>query len=51
MFLDGPDGRPTQAVHLLFVGEQVRPGHVAVAPDITESERGDSFRVISLDAL
>src|ERR1700716_836192 len=24
MFLDGPEGRPTQAVHLLFAGEQVR---------------------------
>jgi hypothetical protein len=37
MFLDGPDGRPTSAVHLLFAGEPVRVN--------------DEFRVITLTAL
>ncbi len=36
MFLDGPDGRPTQAVHLYFAREQIRPDHAAVAPDLSE---------------
>src|SRR3954452_19836312 len=40
MFLDGPDGRPTSAVHLLFAGEQVRVNDAAIAPDVTQSERG-----------
>jgi hypothetical protein len=51
MFLDGPEGRPTQAVHLLFAGEQLRPGDQAVMPEVTDSEAGDGFRVVSLEAL
>ena len=51
MFLDGPDGRPTSAVHLLFAGEQVRVNDAAIAPDVTESERGPEFCVVSLQAL
>lgn len=51
MFLDGPDGRPTQAVHLLFAGEQLRPGDLITMPDIGDSEAGAGFRVISLEAL
>jgi hypothetical protein len=51
MFLDGPDGRPTSAVHLLFAGEPVRINDPAIAPDIADSERGPEFRVVSLQAL
>src|SRR5690348_8836777 len=51
MFLDGPNGRPTQAVHLLFAGEQVRDGDAAIAPEVNDSERGAEFRVVSLEAL
>ncbi len=51
MFLDGPDGRPTQAVHLLFAGEPVRTGDLAITPDIAEAEPAAEFRVISLPAL
>jgi hypothetical protein len=51
MFLDGPDGRPTQAVHLLFAGEPVRTGDLAITPQVDESEFSRGFRVISLSAL
>jgi hypothetical protein len=51
MFLDGPEGRPTSAVHLLFAGEPVRINDPAIAPDITDSERGPEFRVLSLQAV
>ena len=51
MFLDGPDGRPTQAVHLLFAGEQVRAGDAAMTPQVDESEFSREFRVVSLSAL
>lgn len=51
MFLDGPQGRPTSAVHLLFAGEAVRPGDQAITPDVNESEPGAGFRVVSLEAL
>jgi len=51
MFLDGPKGRPTQAVHLLFAGERVREGDPILAPDVADSERAAEFRVTSLQAL
>jgi hypothetical protein len=51
MFLDGPEGRPTSAVHLLFAGEPVRVNDAAIAPDITDSEPSAEFRVLSLQAL
>ncbi|HEY2411556.1 MAG TPA: nucleotidyltransferase family protein [Pirellulaceae bacterium] len=51
MFLDGPEGRPTSAVHLLFAGEPVRTGDQVIAPDVNESEAATGFRVVSLDAL
>src|SRR2546426_1214332 len=30
MFLDGPDGRPRDAVHVIIAGEKVRPDNLAV---------------------
>ncbi len=51
LFLDGPDGKPSQGVHLLFAGEIVRPEHTTPAADITDAEQSPSFRVVSLEAL
>ena len=51
MFLDGPDGRPTSAVHLLFAGEPVRVNDPFTAPSIADSEAAAEFRVVSLAAL
>ena len=51
MFLDGPQGRPSDAVRLSFAGEKVRPDHAHPAPDVQESERAAEFQVTTLDAL
>ena len=51
MFLDGPDGRPKDSVHVLFAGEKVRPDYVTPAPDVAESEPAIQFQVLSLPAL
>lgn len=51
MFLDGPDGRFRDAVHVLFAGEKVREEYSQPAADVDESERGDEYRVVSLEAL
>jgi hypothetical protein len=51
MFLDVPDGRFRDAVHVIFAGEKVREEYVAAAPDVDESEPGGDYRVVSLDAL
>ncbi len=50
-FIDGPQGRPSGGVHILFAGEKVRPDHEHAAPRLDESERAAEFQVISLQAL
>src|SRR5437764_1111961 len=35
MFLDGPEAKARDAVHVIFAGERVRPEYVAPAPDVT----------------
>lgn len=51
MFLDGPDTKARDAVHIVFAREKVRPDYAAPVPDVTESEPTETFRLISLDAL
>lgn len=51
MFLDGPDARARDAVQLVFAGEKVRPDHLAPAPDVSESEQAEFFRLLTLEAL
>jgi len=51
MFLDGPDSKVRDAVHVLFAGEKVHPNDFLPAPDISEAERAAFFRVLSLEAL
>lgn len=50
-FLDGEQGRFSSGVHLLMAGEKVRPNDVFPTPEVTESEAGDQYQVISLEAL
>lgn len=51
VFLDGPDARPRDAVHVIFANEKVRPEEPLANPDVDESEASAQFRVISLAAL
>ena len=51
VFIDGPEGRPSAGVHLLFAGEPVRAGDENASPDVGESERAAEFQVVSLDAI
>src|SRR5262245_12659122 len=39
MFIDGPQGRPSEAVHLLFAGEKLRPEDQHALPALDNSER------------
>lgn len=50
-FIDGPQGKPSGGVHLLFAGEKVRPGDEYLLPDLEESERAAGFQVATLEAL
>ena len=51
MFLDGPDARARDAVHIVFAREKVRTDHLEAAPDVSQSEKPDQFRLITLEAL
>jgi hypothetical protein len=51
MFLDGPQAKARDAVHVLFAGERVHPDYPLPTPDVTESEMAGPFRVIALSAL
>jgi hypothetical protein len=51
LFLDGPDAKARDAVHVIFAGEKVRPDYALAAPGLIESEPAEAFRVLRLDAL
>jgi len=51
MFRDGAEGKPSEAIHLLFVGEKTRPDHPLPAPEIQTVNDPANFRVIALEAL
>jgi hypothetical protein len=50
-FIDGPQGKPSGGVHLLFAGEKVRQGDAHPLPDLDESERAIEFQVAKLEAV
>lgn len=51
MFLDGPDAKARDVVHVVIAGEKVRPEYDAPAPDVAQSEKPEDFRVIALQEL
>jgi len=50
-FIDGPQGKPSGGIHLLYAGEKVRRDDDYVWPEIEESERAIDFQVAKLEAL
>ncbi len=51
MFLDGPDAKARDAVYVVFAAEKVRAEYATPAPDVSEVEATETFRLLSLDAL
>ena len=51
MFLDGPDSKSRDAVHVLFACEKVFPEHLLAAPDVSESENIQNHQTLTLEAL
>ena len=51
MFIDGPTGTAKSAVHIIYAGERVRPNDLAPSVDVTDSERGPDFQVLTDEAL
>jgi hypothetical protein len=50
-FLDGPNAKARDAVHIIFAGERVRSEDLVPAPEISEAESTGSFCVVALESL
>ena len=51
MFLESPNAKPSESVHLLFAGEKVRPDDPLPSPGLTTIDDPAGFRVITLESL
>jgi Uncharacterised nucleotidyltransferase len=51
VFLDGPQAKARDAVHVVPAGEKIRPEYSSAAPDVTQSQHQGQFRLLSLEAL
>ncbi len=51
VFIDGPQGKPSAGLHLLFAGEKVKREDEHPCPELDESERAAEFQVVSLFGL
>ena len=50
-FIDGPNGSPRDAIHLLFAGEKVRESYPLPTADVSESVPADDYTIVTLEAL
>ena len=50
-FLDGPNAKVRDAVHLLMAVEKVKDNHASPTPDVTDAHLGEHFRVVELQPL
>jgi hypothetical protein len=51
IFLDGPDAKPSESIHLHFAGEKVRAEHPLPSPGLTAVDDPAGFPVLTLEAL
>ena len=51
MFLDDPDAKARDAVHVLLANEKVRDTDIVAAPDVSESVTVTAHRTLTLEAL
>jgi hypothetical protein len=51
VFLDGPDGKPSQGVHILRAGQKVKESYATPTPQIEQSIMIDGKRIVDLQEL
>ena len=51
VFLDGPNAKARDAVHVIFAGEKVRPSEALPNPDAAQSVFFSPYHVLDLEAL
>lgn len=50
-FVDGPNGSPRDAIHLLFAAEKVRESYPLPTAEVTECVPADDYAIVTLEAL
>ncbi len=51
IFLDGPERRVGDALHIVFAGERTRPDQPVTNAEVEEGEDAGDFRLVTLEAL
>ncbi|MCC6509309.1 MAG: hypothetical protein IT423_09390 [Pirellulaceae bacterium] len=51
LFRDGPDGKPSQGIHILLAERKVRDDYVTAAPSIDQAIDIEGRSIVKLDAL
>lgn len=51
VFVDGPEGKAREAVHIIFAGERVKPEHVVPAPDLSATAAFEGYKIVEFDRL
>ena len=51
MFIDGPDGKPSQGVHILLAGQKVKQNYATATPTVDQIQKIDDKRVVELAEL
>lgn len=51
VFLDGPDGKVRDAIHILWAGEKAVPDAIEATPQLGPTAQGDGFELIQLEDL
>lgn len=51
VFLDGPDAKVRDAVHILWAGERAVPDAIEPTPELGRTEPGDGFALVPLEDL
>lgn len=51
VFLETPDGKVRDAIHIVFANERVRPDNPETSANVDDSEDAGDFRLIALPAL
>ena len=51
IFVDGPEGKAREAVHIIFAGERVKPGDAVPAPDLSATTAFEGYKIVEFDRL
>jgi hypothetical protein len=48
VFLDGPEGKPSQGIHILAAGQKVKANYVSATPKVNQASVIEGKRIVEL---